>query len=75
MYFGCFCVRGELGFLNCDAICMCLVNKQLELHEIVLESVYVVLQYDDISLTFTAGYVCLCGVCDHLVVFCLSVRL
>ena len=23
--------RGELGFLNCDGICMCVVNKQLEL--------------------------------------------
>ena len=23
MYFGSFCFRGELGFLNCDDICMC----------------------------------------------------
>ena len=22
MYFGCVCFRGELGFLNCDDICM-----------------------------------------------------
>ena len=22
MHFGCFCFRGELGFLNCDDICM-----------------------------------------------------
>ena len=29
MYFVCF--RGELGFLNCDDICMCVVNKQFEL--------------------------------------------
>ena len=27
MYFGCFDFRGELGFLNCDDICMCVVNK------------------------------------------------
>ena len=27
LYFGCICFRGELGFLNCDAICMCVVNK------------------------------------------------
>ena len=60
MYFGCFDFRGELGFLNCDDVYMCVVNKQFEL----LESVYVDLQYDEISLTFTAGYVCLCGVCS-----------
>ena len=23
MYFGCVCFRGELGFPNCDDICMC----------------------------------------------------
>ena len=27
MYFGCVCFRGELGFLNCDDICMSVVNK------------------------------------------------
>ena len=64
MYFGCFDFRGELGFLNCDYVCMCVVNKQFELLEFVSESVYVDLQYDEISLTFTAGSVCLCGVCS-----------
>ena len=29
MYFGGF--RGELGFLNCDDVYMCVVNKQFEL--------------------------------------------
>ena len=43
---------------------MCVVNKQFELLEFVFESVYVDLQYDEISLTFTAGSVCLCGVCS-----------
>ena len=62
MYFWCFGFRGELGFLNCDDVCMCVVNKQFELLEFVSESVYVDLQYDEISLTFTAGPVCLCGV-------------
>ena len=71
MYFGCFDIRGELVFLNCDDVCMCIVIKQLEL----LESVYVDLQYDEISLTFTAGSVCLCGVCSPVVVLGLSVRL
>ena len=42
---------------------MCVVNKQFELLEFVSE----------ISLTFTAGPVCLCGVL--LVVLCLFVRL
>ena len=62
MYFGCFGFRGELDLLNCDDVCMCVVNKQFELLELVSEFVYVNLQYDEISLTFTAGSVCLCGV-------------
>ena len=36
---------------------MCIVNKQFELLEVVFESVYVDLQYDEISFTFTAGSV------------------
>ena len=31
MCFGSFCFKGEPGFLNCDDICMCVVNKQFEL--------------------------------------------
>ena len=62
MYFGSFCFRGEIGFLNCDDICMCVVNKQFELLEFVFDSVYVELKYNVISQTFTAGSVCLCGV-------------
>ena len=69
-YFGCFDFRGELGFLNCDVVCMCVVNKQFDLLEFVFESVYV-----EISLTLTAVYVCLYGVCSHVVVLSLSVRL
>ena len=30
-----------IGFLNCDDVCMCVVNKQFELLEFVIESVYV----------------------------------
>ena len=44
MYFGCFGFRGELDFLNCDDVCMCVVNKQFELLEFVFDSVYVDLQ-------------------------------
>ena len=35
MYFGCSDFRGELGFLDCDDIVMCVVNKQFQLLEFV----------------------------------------
>ena len=38
-----FCFRGELGFLHCDDICMCDVNKHFELLEFVFVSVVVVI--------------------------------
>ena len=69
MYFGCVCFRSEFSFLNCDDICMCVVNKQFELLEYVFDSVYIGLQYDEIYLTFSAVYVSLCCVCSHVVVF------
>ena len=75
MYFGCFDFRGELGFLNCGDVCMCVVYKQFELLEFVSEYVYVDLQYDEISLTFTAGSMCLSGVSSPVVVLGLFVRL
>ena len=68
--------RFPLGVrLNCDDICMCIVNKQFELLEFIFDSIYVDLQYDEISLTLTAGSVFLCGDCSHVVVFGLSMRL
>ena len=75
MYFGCVCLRGELSVLNCDEVCMCVVNKHFEVLKFVFDSVYVDLQYDEISLTFTAESVSLCCVGSHVVVFGLSVRL
>ena len=72
MYFECVYFRGEPGFLNCDDICMCVVNNQFELIGFVFNSVYVNLQYNEISLT--AGSVSLCCVCSHVVVFGLSVK-
>ena len=36
--FGVSGFRGELGFLNCDDVCMCVLNKQFELLEFVSES-------------------------------------
>ena len=35
MFFWSIFFRGELGFLNCDDICMCVVNNQFELLEFV----------------------------------------
>ena len=69
MYFGCFGFKGEFGFLNCDDVCICVVNNQFELLEFAFDSVYVDLQYDEIYLTFTAGSVSLCCVCGHVVVY------
>ena len=53
----------------------CVVNKQFELLEYVSEFVYVDLQYDEISLSFTAGSVCLRGVSSPVIVFGLFVKL
>ena len=39
------------------------------------ESVYVDMQYDENYLTFTAGSVCLCGVCSPVVILGLFVML
>ena len=75
MYLGGLAFRDELGFLNCDDVCMCIVNKQFEPLELVSESVYVDLQNDEISLTFTIESVCLCGVSSLVVVLGLCVRL
>ena len=75
MYFWGFYFRDELGSLNCDDICICVVNNQFEVLEFVFDYVFVDLQYDKISLTFTAGSVYLCGVCSHVVIFGRSVKL
>ena len=49
---------------------MYVVNKQFELLEFVFDSLYVDLQYDDISLTFTAWSVSLCCVCGCIWCVC-----
>ena len=51
------------------------MNKLFELIEFVFDSVYVDLQYDEISVTSTAGRVSLWCVRSHVVVFGLPVRL
>ena len=71
MHFGFVC----FSFLNCDDICMCVVDNQFELLEFVFDFVYVDLRYDEISLTSIAGSVSLWCVCSHVVVFGLAVRL
>ena len=65
MYFGCFGFRGELGFLNCDDVCMCVRNKQFELLEFVSESVYV-----DLQMRFLSHLLLGLCVCVVLVVLC-----
>ena len=70
MYFGVFALGVMLFSLI--VICMCLVNKQFELLVCIFNSVYLDLKYTEISLTFTAGSLCLCGVCNHVVVLCIS---
>ena len=68
MYFGWVCFRSELGVLNCDDICMCVVNKQFELLEFVFDSVY----FDLHMITFLSLLLlrlCPCGVS---VVVCVS---
>ena len=67
---GVFALVVSLVSSDCDDICMYVVNKQFELLEFVFYSVYVDPQYE-ISLTFTAEYVC----CHVVVVLGLSVRL
>ena len=53
---------------------MCCVSS-LSSSGLFLIPVYVDLKYNEIYPTFTAGYVCLCGVCSHVVVLGLSGRL
>ena len=62
MYRSSVCFRGELGFLNCNDIYMYAVYKQFELLEFGFDSVYVDLQYDEMYLIFSVGY--LWSVCD-----------
>ena len=52
---------------------MCVVNKQFELSKFILESVYVDLQYDEISHHLLLDLCAWCGICGHVVVFGLSV--
>ena len=54
MYFGCFDFRGDPGCLNCNDVCICVVNKQVELHEFVLSPFMFTCSM--ISLTFI--YLC-----------------
>ena len=50
---------------------MCVVNKQFELLGFVFDSID--LSDNKIYLTFTTvGYMCLCGVCNHVAVLGLS---
>ena len=76
IYYVMFLTNKRILNLESYVLWVCVVNKQFELLEFVFDSVYVDLQYDESSLTFTAGSVSLCCVCGLVVVvFGLSVRL
>ena len=59
MYFVSFCFRGELGFLNCEAICMCVVYK---FFEFVFNLDYVDLQYNE-DLSHSRCWICVLVSC------------
>ena len=66
MYFWCFCFRGELGFLNCDDICMCVVNKHGSVCLCGVCSPWSVCE------VVVVPYVCGCGECDACTVVCIA---
>ena len=70
-YFGRFDFRGELGFLNCDDGCMCVVNKQFEL----LKFVSSLLKLTCSMMRFLSLLLLGMCVCVVFVVLGLSVRL
>ena len=78
MYFWCFCFRGELGFLDCDNICMCVVNKHFEPVELIFNSVYVDLKYYEWTFSYLRHtripwlYLVLGSVCLFLGSVCLQ---
>ena len=55
----------ELGFLNCDDVCMCVIDESFELLKFVVYAVYVNLQNDEISLVITARFMIACGIQRH----------
>ena len=69
------CHEQPIGAHCCEVMYFGCLGFRGELLEFVSESIYVDLQYDEISLTFTAGSVCLCGVSSPVVVLGLFVRL
>ena len=68
-----FLFSGELGFLNCNNICMCIVNKQF----VLLECVLILFMLTCSMMRFPSLLLLgLCGVCSHLIkIFGVSVRL
>ena len=68
-----FCFRGDLCFLNCDDICMCFVHRISSLSSL---SLFLIPCMLTCRMRFLSCLLLgLCGVCSHLDVLCLSVRL
>ena len=69
-----FSLGGELGFLNCDDICMCVVNKQFELLEFVLIPFMLtcnIMRFLSLLLLGLCAYVVsvvIWSVCEHVLV-------
>ena len=57
---GVFVFMGELGFLNCDDICMCVVNKHFELLEFLIPFMLTCTMMRFLSLLLLG--LCPCGV-------------
>ena len=79
MYFESFCFRSELGFLNCNDICMCVVSKQFVPLEFAFNSVYVDLKYNEIYTNFPQIYTIFnynnkCGLHTTYLRNCLSIK-
>ena len=63
-----FWLWGELGFLNCDDVCMCVVNMQFELLEFVFNSVYLTCCIMRFISVLLLGLCDVCSPCGRLYV-------
>ena len=58
MYFRCVCFKGEIGFMNCDDICMCVVNKQIEPLEFFIRFMFTCSMMRFLSLLLLGMFLC-----------------
>ena len=72
MYFGCVCFRGDLGLLDCDDICMCVVIKHFDILAVVFGFFSFHLCCPEVYWDISHSY---CGLCvrSNVIVLGLSV--